>query len=116
MDPRELSKLMADEYSVKILSATFKVPRSVNYLSMKFEIPIAACYRRMKVLEEAGLVKPVERVFTKFGKWVWTYQSNLKYANLVLEDGRMKMYVELADKESPEHRTEWKVLESEIPQ
>jgi hypothetical protein len=26
------------------------------------------------------------------------------------------MYVELADKESPEHRTEWKVLESEIPQ
>jgi len=116
MDPRHLSKLLADEYSVKILSASFRSPRSANYLSMKFDIPIAACYRRIKALEEVGLLKPVERVFTKFGKWVWTYQSNLKYANLVLEDGRMKMYLELADRESPEQRTEWEVLEAEVKQ
>ncbi|MEA3558339.1 MAG: helix-turn-helix domain-containing protein [Candidatus Thermoplasmatota archaeon] len=111
MDPREVSKLLADEYSVKILTATFRNPRSAGYLSSEFDIPIAACYRRIRALERAELLKPVDREFTKFGKWVSVYRSNLRYVNIVLENGQMRMYMQLSDPERPEHQGTWEILE-----
>lgn len=110
MDPMEITKLLADEYSVKILTATYRSPRSANYLSMKFDIPIAGCYRRIRSLERIGLLTPVERVFTKFGKWVWVYRSNLKYANIVLQDGKMKVFFQLAGTADTEHSETWEPL------
>jgi len=114
MEPREVARLLADEYSVKILSATFNAPRSVNYLSMKFDIPIAGCYRRIRNLEKLGLLAPVDKVFTKFGKWVWVYRSNLKYVNLVLQDGEMKVFFQLTDRDGSEHSGTWSILEQRL--
>jgi hypothetical protein len=114
MDPKQVAKLLADEYSVKILTATYKVPRSANYLSMKFDIPIAGCYRRIKNLEKMGLLDPAEKVFTKFGKWVWVYRSNLKYVNLVLQEGEMKVFFQLTDQSCTEHHETWSVLEQKL--
>ena len=42
MDPLEASRLVTDEYSAKILVATFKRPRSAIDLSREYGIPIAA--------------------------------------------------------------------------
>jgi len=57
MNPIEASKIITDEYSAKILVATYKKPKSALELSHRFGIPIAACYRRMvplKTLEANG--------------------------------------------------------------
>jgi predicted transcriptional regulator len=113
MDPQTASKLLADEYSVKILTATYKKPRSASYLSTKFDIPIAACYRRIKALEKEGFLKAVDREFTRFGKWVSTYRSNLKYVNIVLEKGQMRMYMQLNDPQTPEHHDTWEILQQD---
>lgn len=113
MDPIQISKLLADKYSIKILSATYKKAKSANYLSMKLDIPIAACYRRIRNLEKIGLLKEEDKVLTKFGKWVKIYRSSLKYANVVLDNGKMKVYLQLADSENPEEMESWEVLENE---
>jgi hypothetical protein len=113
MDPQRASKLLADEYSVKILTATYRKARSASYLSSRFDIPIAACYRRIKALEKEGFLKAVEKEFTRFGKWVWTYRSNLKYVNIVLEKGQMRMFMQLNDPKNPEHHDTWEILEQE---
>src|SRR5439155_1742907 len=42
MDPLEASRLVTDEYSAKILVATFKKPKSAIDLSREYGIPIAA--------------------------------------------------------------------------
>jgi hypothetical protein len=41
MNPLAVTKLLSDEHTVKILTATYRIPRSANYLSVKFNIPIA---------------------------------------------------------------------------
>ena len=61
MDPLEASRLITDEYAARILVATFKKPKSAIDLSREYGIPIAATYRRIHMLEKAGLIKCVER-------------------------------------------------------
>jgi len=97
LNPLAVTKLLSDEYTVKILTATFKVPRTANYLCMKFNIPIAACYRRINELEELGLIQVKEKILTQRGKRVSLYQSNLKSAYLTFEGGRLKAMLELSD-------------------
>src|SRR5207247_4688466 len=68
MDPLEASRLVTDEYSAKILVATFRKAKSAIDLSREYGIPIAACYRRIHGLERAGLIRCTERALTQKGK------------------------------------------------
>ena len=68
MNPLEASQIISDEYAARILVATLRRPKSAIALSHDLGIPIAACYRRIKMLEEAKLVRCVERVLTQKGK------------------------------------------------
>ena len=95
MDAVEASKIIADEYAAKILSATSRIPKSALRLSHDLGIPIAACYRRIRMLESAGLIRCEERVLTQKGKRMSVYVSNLKNAFICLEDGKLKVRFEM---------------------
>ncbi len=110
MNPLAVTKLLSDEYSVKILTATFRLPRSANYLSVKFDIPIAACYRRIRELEELKLIFITERILTPRGKRVSLYRSNLKSAYLTFENGKLKALLELSGHERGEVEEVWNII------
>ncbi|MGA1822440.1 MAG: transcriptional regulator [Thermoplasmatota archaeon] len=112
MNPLAITKLLSDEYTVKILTATFSMPRSANYLSVKFDIPIAACYRRIRELEKMGLLAITEKVLTPRGKRVSLYQSNLKSAYLTFENGRLKALLELSGNARGEREEVWNIIQN----
>ena len=95
MDMLRVTQLLTDEYSVKILVATVRQPRSAQDISMKFGIPIAACYRRIKSLESAGLLVCKERRLSQQGKRVSYYISMLKNAYVFFEDGHLRVKFQL---------------------
>ncbi len=95
IDVLQVSQLLTDEYSVKILVATVRVPRSAQDIALKFGIPIAACYRRIKDLEDAGLLVCQERRLSQQGKRVSLYLSMLKNAYVFFEDGHLRVKFQL---------------------
>jgi predicted ArsR family transcriptional regulator len=80
VDPIEASRLIMDTYAAKILVACSRKPKHALELSAKLSIPIAATYRRIHVLEKAGLLKAVDSALTQQGKRIVLYQSLLKNA------------------------------------
>ena len=103
MDAFEITQLLTDEYSAKILVGTFKSPRSAIELSREHNIPVAACYRRIKTLEKAGLIKCVEKALTKKGKRIGLYASQLKNAYIFFEGGKIRVRFELLNGEILDH-------------
>ncbi len=91
------SRLLTDEYAVKILMATVRSPRSAQQISEQFGIPIAACYRRIRDLEVAGLIRCTERRLSRQGKRVCFYQSRIRTAALQYENGRLKVRFTMLD-------------------
>ena len=110
MDSFEASKIVTDEYSAKILIATYSKPMSAIQLSRKLDIPIAACYRRIHTLEQAGLVLMVERALTRQGKRISIYKSNLKNAYIFLENGKLRVRFELVSGEMKDHSEGWSTI------
>jgi len=96
------SRLLTDEYAVKILMATVRSPRSAQQISEQFGIPIAACYRRIRDLEVAGLIRCTERRLSRQGKRVCFYQSRVRTAALQYENGRLKVRFTMLD-EGPDN-------------
>jgi len=115
MDPLEASRLVTDEYSAKILVATFKRPRSAIDLSREYGIPIAACYRRIHALEGAGLVRCTERALTQKGKRISLYMSQLKNAYIFFENGKLRVRFQLATGVTRDFGGDWKAVEVEEP-
>src|SRR5437879_13119698 len=64
LSPLEASQLLTDEYSAKILLATYKRKISAQEISQRYGIPIAACYGKIRILEMVGLIQCVEPILT----------------------------------------------------
>jgi len=94
-DALNASKLLSDPYVMKILAASFKVPKSAQELSLRFSIPIAVCYRKIRELEGVGLMECVGKVLTPKGKRVGIYRSQVKGAYLFFEKDRLRVRLEL---------------------
>jgi DNA-binding Lrp family transcriptional regulator len=62
-------------------------------LSEALGIPIAACYRRIRALKDAGMLKEDGRVISIGGKLVATYRSSVQSAEVVLQDGRLRVNI-----------------------
>jgi predicted transcriptional regulator len=101
-DLLEKSRLLTDEYAVKILMATVRSPRNAQQISEQFGIPIAACYRRIRDLEMTGLIRCTERRLSRQGKRVCFYQSRVRTASLQYENGRLKVRFIMLD-EAPDN-------------
>ena len=94
LSPLEASQLLTDEYSAKILLATYKRKISAQEISQRYGIPIAACYRKIHELEEAGFLNVAQIVTTPKGKTMKLYRSLLKSAQLVYQEGVFKVKFE----------------------
>jgi len=105
------SQLLTDEYAVKILVATVRVPRSAQEISRKFGIPIAACYRRIRDLQKVGLVECKERRLSHEGKRVSFYLSTVKNAYVFFEGGRLRVKFELKTGGADQYGDQWHDIE-----
>src|SRR2546428_770087 len=94
MREKDVSRLLTDEYAERILVATQITSRSVQEISDKYDIPIAACYRKIHELEEAGFLNVAQIVTTPKGKTMKLYRSLLKSAQLVYQEGIFKVKFE----------------------
>ncbi len=57
MNMEEIKDVLADEDVQKILKAAYRVPKNPVEISETYGIPIAKTYRKIKVLEDVGLLK-----------------------------------------------------------
>ena len=85
---RAVSKLLADDYSQKILAQTYSAPMSAQRLSRVCRIPIAACYRRIHDLETVGLLGIEDEMEVYKGRRVRLYRCRLRSAVLRFSNGR----------------------------
>jgi predicted ArsR family transcriptional regulator len=97
MHALETSKLLTEEYSAKILLATMGRPKSAFELSEKLGIPIAACYRKIRSLESAGLLLCAERRLTQSGKRMSMYKAKVLNAQIVFEKNKIRARLEMID-------------------
>ncbi len=99
-DPFGLFKMMLDEYSAQILQLTSPRPMHALELSDALGIPIAACYRRIRALREAGILREDGKVQSIGGKMVSLYRSSVEKAEVVLQDGRLKVMIDVDGEKS----------------
>lgn len=95
MDAFGLFKMMLDEYSSRILQLTSPKPMNALELSNALGIPIAACYRRIRMLRDAGMLREEGKAQSVGGKMVSLYRSSVEKAEVVLQDGRLKVLMEV---------------------
>ena len=110
MDPIEACRLIMDTYAAKILVACARKPKNALELSRRLDIPIAACYRRIHVLEKAGLLRPVDRALTQQGKRIALYQSQLKNAYIFFEGGKLRVRFQMVTGQVEDFGGEWKEI------
>jgi predicted ArsR family transcriptional regulator len=110
LDPIEACRLIMDTYAAKILVACARKPKHALELSRRLDIPIAACYRRIHVLEKAGLLKPVDRALTQQGKRIALYQSQLKNAYIFFEGGKLRVRFQMVTGQVEDFGGEWKEI------
>lgn len=93
MDALDTFRLMLDEYSSRILALT--TPRAMHAveLSRTLGIPLAACYRRIRALRNAGVLREEGKALSVGGKLVATYRSCVESAHVLLQDGRLRVVV-----------------------
>jgi len=85
---KEVSRLLADDYSQKILVSTYASPMSAQKLSRICQIPIAACYRRIHELEQAGLLGVDREKEVYKGRKVRLYKCRLRSATIKFLNGK----------------------------
>jgi predicted ArsR family transcriptional regulator len=85
---KEVSRLLADDYSQKILVSTYASPMSAQRLSRICQIPIAACYRRIHELEQAGLLGVDREKEVYKGRKVRLYKCRLRSATIRFNNGK----------------------------
>jgi predicted ArsR family transcriptional regulator len=96
---REVSQLLADDYSQKILVNTYSAPMSAQRLSKTCKIPIAACYRRIHELEQAGLLTVDREKEVYKGRKVRLYRCKLRSATIKFTNGRFAVRYDLTPDE-----------------
>jgi predicted transcriptional regulator len=91
MDPFDMFNLVLDKHTSRILDLTSDRPFNAGELSELVGIPLAACYRRIRMLKGAGLLKEDSKVQSEGGKSVSAYRSTMDSVEVVLEDGRLRI-------------------------
>ncbi len=109
-DALEIMKLLADEYNIKILSASLKEPKSAQDLSVELGIPVASCYRKIRDLEDTNLLEVADSVLTPDGKRIKLYRSNITRFFVSFEGERLKVEINIRRAASEKIVKMWDVL------
>ena len=86
---QSLIELLSDEHMLEILYATNETPKSITSLSKDFGISVTACYRRIELLQEMGIVRKDHEALSKKGRIIKLYRSNINKIDILFENGKM---------------------------
>lgn len=86
-----LVEVFSDELNLRMISAVTERPRSARELALLLKIPVSRTYRRIKRLENEGILAVRDRVPSGFGKRENLYESRLKSFEIVYEVGAVHM-------------------------
>lgn len=89
-------RTVLDGYAFRILMATHEAECSAFDLSRRFGIPIVACYRRLRELEELGVIVPSSTTMETAGHPIRLFRSHLRSARIQFEDGKLWARIEFA--------------------
>ena len=95
MNAYELSKLLIDEYSAKILTYARDRPRTVQDMCARLGIPLTLGYRRVNTLLSEGLLICEGKTLTQRGKWTKLYVSQVRRAQIFFDEGKVRLKFEL---------------------
>lgn len=93
MDAFDNFRLMLDQYASRILALTSERAMNATELSDALGIPMAACYRRIRMLKGAGMLREEDKAVSAGGKSVSLYRSTVESAEVVLTDGRLQVKI-----------------------
>ncbi len=89
-------RTVLDGYAFRILMATQEGECTAFDLSRRFDIPIVACYRRLRQLEDMGVVAATRVTTSSPGHRIRFFRSRLRSAKIAFEDGRLWARIEFA--------------------
>ena len=87
----DATKFVSDIDVEKILLGTYEREMTVRDLSEAYGIPIATCYRKVRALEDTGLLAEAKAYMGMDGKIVKFYRANMEQAFVFYEDGKAKV-------------------------
>ena len=94
MDP-VLREVLSDELNLKMIVAVCERPRSARELSQLLGIPVSRTYRRIKRLENEGILGVRSRVPSGYGKRENLYESRLQTFEITYEVGALHFRFEV---------------------
>ena len=89
----EIVKAFSDEYSRRILLSVISRPLPIEEISAEEHIPISTCYRRVRDLESAGILRAEKTIISKEGKKYVLYKTSFKNARINLDSGELTVDV-----------------------
>jgi predicted transcriptional regulator len=87
MDNEEIIELLANKHSRAILSLTSIKECSAIQLSQELDIPLATVYRKLKILEAAGLAQHVKTIINLQGNEERYFRCAISEATLRINNG-----------------------------
>lgn len=103
-------ELLADEYSRAILSLNCKKEYSAIQLSHELGIPLATVYRKLKLMENAGLICHVKTIINQYGNEEKFFECVIREINVSLNGE--KVTINFKEKNFSERNVRlWKRLE-----
>lgn len=94
-DILQTSKVLSDENALKIIAATQKRPRTAQELSEELGSPLAGTYKKIKELENSGLIAPLDRMLTSQGKRVTRFKSLVRGFYVEFHNNELRVTLEL---------------------
>ena len=90
----DMKELLTDDETEKILKATYHMARNPVEISEIYGIPIARCYRKIKVLQDAGLLEAVSSIKDAKGRKLTYYKANMENAYVSFNNGKLRIRFE----------------------
>jgi len=88
-------EILGSKYINAILSRTSVKECSASELSIELDIPLATVYRKLKLLEESGLVENVKTIINISGNEEKFYRCLISDATVNFHDGKLSVKVEI---------------------
>lgn len=112
-EAEEKLEILADSYAKRILVGCYHKPKPVQELSWKYNIPIAAAYRKVHALENAGFLEVERKESSRRGKKTKLYKTVLRSAVIKFEDGEFIVDLDYTDSEKEKARLDFQTSDRE---
>lgn len=111
----DASRFVNDGDIERILLGTYNREMTVSEMAEAFGIPIATCYRKARVLEDAGLLLESRSFMGRDGRIIKAYRTNIESAYVYCEDGRVKVRFKVLLEMARDFREKYEALTRSPP-